>query len=161
MIETAKQKAAKVASAAKDKVGFEFPRLFSCLCLFLQMKDNINTRIKFDIRLAAPCIIAPRSSCSDERLEANLGRIVLTNRFTHKESPSSSYKVLVDSLEVNLTRLELTRYNSATLFFASAATSLFRLGEAILRALMLRSSVQWSSVSLFTGVCRLVTKAFP
>ena len=73
------------------------------------MKENVDSRIRLDVNLAAPCIVAPRSSSSDERLEANLGQIIVANHFLHKESPASTYKVLIDSLNVSLTQLELKR----------------------------------------------------
>ena len=88
------------------------------------MKENRGARVRLDIELDGPLIIVPRNDQSDERLEANLGTLVVSNRFKYAKhlledkhisvediSDNPDFPAVIDCMKVELQMLKVTRYS--------------------------------------------------
>uniref|UniRef100_A0A1A8GA63 Vacuolar protein sorting 13 homolog C n=1 Tax=Nothobranchius korthausae TaxID=1143690 RepID=A0A1A8GA63_9TELE len=66
-------------------------------------------RLSMDVRLKAPLIIIPRSSTSHEALVMDLGLITVGNSFSLLPVSGCPLPAVIDSMEVQLTELKLSR----------------------------------------------------
>lgn len=86
------------------------------------MKENRGARIRMDIELEGPVVIVPRNEQSEERLEADLGTLVVSNRFKYAKhlleernlpvdgiSDNPDFPAVIDCMKVELQRLKVTR----------------------------------------------------
>ncbi|CAB1338810.1 unnamed protein product, partial [Coregonus sp. 'balchen'] len=66
-------------------------------------------RLSMDIKLKAPLIIIPQSSTSHNALEVDLGLITVGNSFSLMSAEGFPLPVVLDTMDVKLTRLKLSR----------------------------------------------------
>lgn len=100
-------------------VFFSFCRaVILCTCtLFLQIQNlqSQSSRISLSITIQAPLIIIPVSSTSFDAIVANLGQLRISNSFNlvlAGEDPSGSDAVVVDKMVVELSSVQLLRFES-------------------------------------------------
>ncbi|XP_062515201.1 intermembrane lipid transfer protein VPS13C-like isoform X4 [Corticium candelabrum] len=92
------------------------------------LKENSGARIKLDITANGPVIVIPRNDMSDERLEADLGKLIVSNCFKYandllkeKDLPTDDvvdnpdFPAVVDCMTVQLMKLKLTRFSTVEL----------------------------------------------
>uniref|UniRef100_A0A674GCF0 Vacuolar protein sorting 13 homolog C n=1 Tax=Taeniopygia guttata TaxID=59729 RepID=A0A674GCF0_TAEGU len=68
-------------------------------------------RLAMDIDLKAPVIVIPQSSISPSAIVIDLGLIKVQNQFVLVSSEGSSLPPVIDKMDVQLTKLKLSRYN--------------------------------------------------
>lgn len=69
-------------------------------------------RLSMDVKLKAPLIIIPESSTSYNALVVDLGLITVGNSFSLLLAEGFSLPAVVEKMEVKLTQLKLSRYES-------------------------------------------------
>ena len=101
---------------------FSFCRaVILCTCtLFLQIQNlqSQSSRISLSITIQAPLIIIPVNSTSFDAIVASLGQLRISNRFNlvlAGEDPSGSDAVVVDKMVVELSSVQLLRFESSWL----------------------------------------------
>uniref|UniRef100_A0A8C3VAB0 Vacuolar protein sorting 13 homolog C n=1 Tax=Catharus ustulatus TaxID=91951 RepID=A0A8C3VAB0_CATUS len=77
------------------------------------VKDLAQRSFRFamDIHLKAPVIIIPQSSISPNAIVIDLGLIKVQNQFVLVSSEGSSLPPVIEEMDVQLTKLKLSRYN--------------------------------------------------
>ena len=65
------------------------------------------TKVKLDVNLTAPIIVLPVSSQKPFTFEADLGNLTLNNR--HQSKQHYAHTVLLDTIDISLTRMRLSR----------------------------------------------------
>lgn len=66
-------------------------------------------RLFMDVRLKAPLIVIPQSSTSYNALVMDLGLITVENSFSLMQVPDCPLPAVIDSMDVQLTELKLSR----------------------------------------------------
>lgn len=91
--------------------------MYTCtLSLQIQNLQYQSSRISLSITIQAPLIIIPVSSTSLDAVVANLGQLRISNSFNlvlAGEDPSGSDAVVVDKMVVELSSVQLLRFESS------------------------------------------------
>ena len=91
--------------------------LYTCtLSLQIQNLQYQSSRISLSITIQAPLIIIPVSSTSFDAVVASLGQLRISNSFNlvlAGEEPSGSDAVVVDKMVVELSSVQLLRFESS------------------------------------------------
>ena len=67
-------------------------------------------RLSMDIKLKAPLIVIPQSSTSRNAFVVDLGLITVGNSFSLMSAEGFSLPAVLDTMDVKLTQLKLSRY---------------------------------------------------
>ncbi|XP_052360767.1 intermembrane lipid transfer protein VPS13C-like [Oncorhynchus keta] len=81
-------------------------------------------RLSMDVRLKAPLIVVPQSSASRNAFVVDLGLITVGNSFSLMSAEGFSLPVVMDTMDVKLTQLKLSRYQRTTLKQGSPQTDI-------------------------------------
>lgn len=79
----------------------------------IQSLQSHSSRISLSVSIQAPLIVIPVSSTSCDALVANLGHLSVSNTFNlvHEgDDPSGSDAVIVDNMVVELSSVQLSRF---------------------------------------------------
>jgi hypothetical protein len=63
--------------------------------------------MKLDITITNPIILAPRNSTSSQVLEADLGKIIINNKFVHPQNDLSSRQDVTEIISLGITAMNL------------------------------------------------------
>lgn len=96
-----------------DFVHFKHLSWLFSFSLQIQNLQTQSSRISLSVSIQAPLIVIPVSSTSLDALVANLGHLSVSNSFNlvHAgEDPSGSDAVVVDNMVVELSSVQLLRF---------------------------------------------------
>lgn len=92
----------KAAEMAKDAV------VESRQCMKLKYKlTNFYAVMKMDFTITNPIILAPRNSTSSDVIEADLGKIVINNKFSYPQNELSSRNDISEVISLGITAMNL------------------------------------------------------